>query len=115
MSDMLQQDDPAGWPTFVFHPTEEMQNCPRCDEPGPFSPRHSPYICLACSENIVNEDGKHVVFVDMGECRLRDADPSDPASWRHYSGSDRFFIDDRPVTVYDGRFGGFVVRYPDSG
>ncbi len=111
---MLDKDDPSGWPTFVFHPTEEAQNCPVCGEAGPHSPRHTPYVCLACAERIVDGANRGIVFADVSECRLAGSDPSDPDSWQRYSSSDKFYLDKRPVQVFEGRFGGFVVKLQDG-
>ncbi|NND70864.1 MAG: hypothetical protein HKN43_04740 [Rhodothermales bacterium] len=112
---MLDQDDPAGWPSFVFHPSEDIQQCPVCGADGPHSPRHSPYVCLACAARIVDDGGHQIVFADMNECRRADSDPDDPGSWEKYSSSDSFYLDGNPVTVFEGRFGGYVVQLRTPG
>ncbi len=110
----LNDDDPAGWPTFVFHKTVETQECPSCGTVGPFSPRHSPYICLKCSRDVANESGDRMVFADVASCRPLKDDPGVRENWRHHSIKDPFYLGDIPVMVYEGRFGGWVVKYRDD-
>lgn len=108
---MLDPDDPAGWPTFVFQRVQETQECPKCGAVGPQSPRHSPYICRKCSEDIVDADGDRVVFADISSYRKAKSDPEDKSSWMTHTWKEPFYLDNRRVQVYEGRFGGHVVQY----
>ena len=88
-------------------PEDRSQSCPICGAGQPSSPRFPDYVCADCVDRAVDEEGRPIeIFNESAlggvEVRLRDS------GGRLHTRICQ--IDGRRCEIWEGRFGGIVVR-----